>query len=49
MMWQFNHIYIEKDIKDHPRTADILEKCRANGIFYIWISSAEKNRISISR
>ncbi len=35
MMWQFNHIYIEKDIKDHPRTADILEKCRANGIFYI--------------
>ncbi|MQN02018.1 MAG: radical SAM protein [Lachnospiraceae bacterium] len=34
-MWQFNHIYIEKEIKDHPRTAEILKKCRSNGIFYI--------------
>lgn len=34
-MWNFEHIYIEKDIAKHPRTAEILEKCRANGIFYI--------------
>ena len=34
-MWQFEHIYVERDIIDHPRTAEILEKCRANGIFYI--------------
>lgn len=34
-MWQFNHIYIEKEIADHPRTAEIISKCRANGIFYI--------------
>lgn len=34
-MWEFNHIYIERDIAEHPRTQKILEKCRANGIFYI--------------
>lgn len=34
-MWSFNHIYIENDIKDHPRTREILSKCSWRGIFYI--------------
>ncbi|MBQ1843268.1 MAG: radical SAM protein [Lachnospiraceae bacterium] len=34
-MWNFNHIYIEKEIADHPRTREILSKCSSRGIFYI--------------
>lgn len=34
-MWNFNHIYIEKEIADHPRTQAILKKCSSRGIFYV--------------